>query len=135
MRLVAFLVAVSLLGCAPPMRPVPGFTGRAQEVTLDRIPKLEARRSLGEGDPLLEDAMVGGEAVRARAYLALARMQLERTVPSISIGLSAPETEIRKMAAFAAGELGLSWQPLDRDLRSTLTEAVISALAEEDEPG
>jgi cyclophilin family peptidyl-prolyl cis-trans isomerase/HEAT repeat protein len=128
MRPLAPFLALAVLGCVSEPQ---GFHGRAQEVTLERIPKLEASRSLGEGDPLLEDAMSRGPELRVRALLALARMQIDRTAPSVAVGLAANEPEVREAAAFAAGELGQSWQPLTTELQETLVEAVIAAIPAE----
>jgi cyclophilin family peptidyl-prolyl cis-trans isomerase/HEAT repeat protein len=97
-----------------------------------RIAGWEQHRSLGAGtlgawanDPTKPPA------VRARALLALARLQDADTAPVVVAACADPDAAARAMAAFAAGELGLAWDGLPDAVRTTLADAVLSAEAHE----
>jgi cyclophilin family peptidyl-prolyl cis-trans isomerase/HEAT repeat protein len=66
-------------------------------------------------------------AVRARALLALARLQDSDTAPIVAAACADPDAEVRAMAAFAAGELGLAWDGIPDAARAQLAEAVLQA--------
>ena len=66
-------------------------------------------------------------AIRTRALLALARVQDLGTAPPVAEALTDPVPSVRAMAAFAAGELGLAWQPVPDDVRAQLTQALLRA--------
>ncbi|NBD09521.1 peptidylprolyl isomerase [Corallococcus silvisoli] len=98
---------------------------------LQRIQDWEDRRSLGGGE-LVRLATSAPEAlVRSRALRALARIQDLETLDAILAGLTAPATTVRDEAAFAAGELALSWEPLPADAQAKLTAALVRAEATE----
>lgn len=123
------LVLASLPAC---FRNVPADAGDSE--SLARIADWEDRRSLGEGQLTAWAQGQRGAAVRARALRALARIQDPATAEIILAGLSAPESQVRDEAAFAAGELGLSWEPLPEELKARLTEALRAAEAAEADP-
>ena len=93
-----------------------------------RIAAWEQRRSLGAGtlatwarDPMQTPA------VRARALLALARLQDLDTAATVAEACSDPEPTPRAMAAFAAGVLGLAWEGTPDAVRAQLADAVLAA--------
>jgi cyclophilin family peptidyl-prolyl cis-trans isomerase/HEAT repeat protein len=93
----------------------------------------EDRRSLAEGR-LVELAGKGSVPVRVRALRALARIQAPSTVEAVLAGLGAAEVPVRDEAAFAAGVLALSWEPLTDAEKARMTEALLAAEdAEKDE--
>ncbi len=136
MRALALACLVfSAVGCKPaahrppPVKPQP--TGPQELV---QIAELEDRRSLGDGQ-LTQWALTHADPViRARAFLALARIQDPATLDTILKGLSDPEPFPRFEAAFAAGMLGLSWSKLPDGVLATLTEKVKEAESAEADP-
>lgn len=110
-------VAVALWGCAGP--------GAAIDRLEDRREAADALRGFLE-DPEPE--------VRARALLAAARLQDPRSIPAVVSALADPVARVRLRAAFAAGQLGLSWQPLEEGQREVLAQAVVAALEGEADP-
>jgi cyclophilin family peptidyl-prolyl cis-trans isomerase/HEAT repeat protein len=121
---VALLVAAG--GCGP------GRCGQSDARAVARIASWEQHRSLGAGtlgawanDPMKPPA------VRARALLALARLQDADTAPLVVAACADPDAEARGMAAFAAGELGLAWDGIPDAVRAQLADAVLAAEAHE----
>ncbi len=102
---------------------------------MTRLGDWEDRRSLGEGQLVAWAQGAQGPAVRARALRALARIQDPATLDVILAGLTAAEPQVRDEAAFAAGELGLSWEPLTDEVKARLTEALRQAEAAEADAG
>ncbi|MBZ4417716.1 peptidylprolyl isomerase [Myxococcus sp. RHSTA-1-4] len=102
--------------------------------TLARIRDWEDRRSLGDGALVSLATGAPDARVRARAQRALARIQDVATRDAVLAGLKDAEPDVRDEAAFAAGELALSWEPLTDAERSALTEALLAAEAAEREP-
>ncbi|ADO73238.1 Peptidyl-prolyl cis-trans isomerase [Stigmatella aurantiaca DW4/3-1] len=102
---------------------------------LARVEDWEDRRSLGEGQLVAWARGEKGQAVQVRALRALARLQDATTLEAILAGLSASEPSVRDEAAFAAGELALSWEPLPDELKLRMTEALREAEARESEEG
>ncbi|NPD25607.1 peptidylprolyl isomerase [Corallococcus exiguus] len=96
-----------------------------------RIQDWEDRRSLGGGDLVRFATSAPEVAVRVRAFRALARIQDVATLDTVIAGLTAPDKAVRDEAAFAAGELAQSWEPLPEDARTALTEALVRAEATE----
>lgn len=121
---VALLVATG--GCGP------GRCGQSDDRAVARIAAWEQHRSLGAGTlgAWAQDPMKP-PAVRARALLALARLQAADTAPLVAAACADPDAEARAMAAFAAGELGLSWDGLPDAARIQLADAVLAAEAHE----
>jgi cyclophilin family peptidyl-prolyl cis-trans isomerase/HEAT repeat protein len=122
--LVALLAAAG--GCGP------AACGQPESRAAARIAGWEQRRNLGAGtlatwarDPLKPPA------VRARALLALARLQDLETVPAVAAACADPDAQPRAMAAFAAGILGLSWDGVPDPVREQLAGAVLAAEARE----
>src|SRR5215217_1693343 len=124
---LALLVLVS--GC---VRAVPGPDSDPPDAeVMARIRDWEDRRSLGDGQ--LVALVTGAEdpRVRARALRALARIQDVATLDAVVAGLKDSEALVRGEAAFAAGELALSWEPLTEAERASLATPLLAA--EEDE--
>src|SRR5690242_2679905 len=93
----------------------------------------EDRRSLADGR-LVELATRGAVPVRVRALRVLARIQAPSTLETVLAGLGATEVPVRDEAAFAAGVLALSWEPLTDAEKARMTEALLAAeTAEKDE--
>ena len=100
----------------------------------EEIPTWEDHRSLADGR-LVTRALQGSPAVRVRALRALARLQAPSTLEPVLTGLAAGETAVRDEAAFAAGELALSWEPLTDAEKARLEQALLAAEASEKEEG
>ncbi|MCY1042916.1 peptidylprolyl isomerase [Corallococcus sp. bb12-1] len=113
--------------------PPPDVGGRPDPV-LERIADWEDRRSLGGGDLVRLATAAPDPVVRGRALRALGRIQDVTTLDAVRAGLTAPDATVRDEAAFAAGELALSWEPLPEDVRTSLTEALTKAESTESEP-
>ncbi|WP_224360358.1 peptidylprolyl isomerase [Hyalangium versicolor] len=99
----------------------------ADSEAMARIAEWEDRRSLGEGQLLTWARGEWGAKVQVRALRALARIQDAATLEVILASLAAREPEVRDEAAFAAGELALSWEPLPDEMKARLTEALRAA--------
>ncbi len=99
--------------------------------TLAHIQDWEDRRSLGDGAllALATDAM--DYRLRARALRALARIQDVATLDTVRAGLKDPFADVRDEAAFAAGQLALSWEPLTDAERGVLADALLETEATE----
>ncbi|NOJ93219.1 peptidyl-prolyl cis-trans isomerase [Corallococcus coralloides] len=98
---------------------------------LARIQDWEDRRSLGGGELVRLATSAPQVAVRVRALRSLARIQDVATLDAVLSGLTAPDKAVRDEAAFAAGELAQSWEPLPEDARTALTQALVHAEATE----
>jgi cyclophilin family peptidyl-prolyl cis-trans isomerase/HEAT repeat protein len=94
----------------------------------------EDRRSLADGK-LVARATRGPAPVRVRALRALARIQDASTLETVLAGLGAAEVPVRDEAAFAAGVLALSWEPLTDAEKARMTEALLAAEAAEKDEG
>ncbi|AKJ02655.1 cyclophilin family peptidyl-prolyl cis-trans isomerase [Archangium gephyra] len=94
----------------------------------------EDRRSLA-GGRLVELAAKGSVPVRVRALRALARIQEPSTLEAVLAGLGAAEVPVRDEAAFAAGVLALSWEPLTDAEKARMTEALLAAEGSEKDEG
>src|SRR5262249_51347699 len=89
-----------------------------------RIADLE----LARGAALVPRARLPADpTVRARALLALARVQDLSTAPTVAEGLTDPVPAVRGAAAFAAGELALAWEPVPDETRALLSRALLEA--------
>ncbi len=117
-----------LSGCVRNV-PSPAEAGGGEEIAL-----WEDRRSLAEGR-LVELAEKGPEPVRVRALRALARLQEPSTLEVVLAGLGAAEVPVRDEAAFAAGVLALSWEPLTEAEKARMEEALLAAEASEKDEG
>jgi cyclophilin family peptidyl-prolyl cis-trans isomerase/HEAT repeat protein len=116
------------------VRNVPAAASADAEA-LGQIQTWEDRRSLGEGQLVAWAQGQRGTAVQVRALRALARIQDPATLEVILAGLTASEPRVRDEAAFAAGQLGLSWEPLSDEVKARLTEALRAAEAVEADAG
>jgi cyclophilin family peptidyl-prolyl cis-trans isomerase/HEAT repeat protein len=112
------------------MRNVPPADAGTSEAAA-RIRDWEDRRSLGDGQLVSWAQGQQGAEVRVRALRALARIQEPATLDVILAGLEASETPVRDEAAFAAGQLAFSWEPLPDEAKARLTEALRKAEAAE----
>jgi cyclophilin family peptidyl-prolyl cis-trans isomerase/HEAT repeat protein len=88
---------------------------------------LEQQRSLGNGR-LIELSRSSDVYVRIRALEVLGRLQRAETVDAVIAALADPDARVRDEAAWAAGMLGLSWQPLPKEVAAHLSDAVAAAL-------
>jgi cyclophilin family peptidyl-prolyl cis-trans isomerase/HEAT repeat protein len=79
------------------------------------------------------DAETGEE--RVRALRALARSQDLSQLETVLAGLGAAEVPVRDEAAFAAGVMALSWEPLTDAEKARMTEALLAAEAAELDEG
>ena len=122
---VVFLV----LGCAstPTKQPAADFSGLERE----RIAELELARDT-RGEVLTSRARLHADpSVRARALVALGRIQDLSTAPTVAAALGDGSPPVRAAAAFAAGELALAWEPVPDETRDLLTRALLEAEAKE----
>ena len=117
-----------LSGCVRSV-PTPAEAGGGEELVV-----WEDRRSLADGR-LVALATQGAMPVRVRALRALARIQDLSTLETVLAGLGAAEEPVRAEAAFAAGVLALSWEPLTDAEKARMTEALLAAEATEEEEG
>ncbi|AEI68145.1 peptidylprolyl isomerase [Corallococcus macrosporus] len=129
-HLFAWVLSLSLLsGCVravPPARPPP-----EDARTLTLIQDWEDARSLGDGALVSLAATAPDARVRARALRALARIQDAATLEPVLAGLKDAEARVRGEAAFAAGELALSWEPLLEAELSALEASLLAAAGTE----
>ena len=95
---------------------------------IERIAVLEDTRSLGEEGELTGFLSHGNPKVRARACLALGRIQTEEGIAPLRSLLRDPEGVVRREAAFALGQIGLVF-PADLEVTETL-----SSLSREKDP-
>ncbi|QSQ14701.1 peptidylprolyl isomerase [Myxococcus landrumensis] len=120
---LSLLVLVS--GCA--------HTGRGSNASppdaevMARIQDWEDLRSLGDGQLVSLATGAPDSRVRARALRALARIQDVATLDAVVAGLRHEEPRVRGEAAFAAGELALSWEALTDAERARLTAPLLEA--------
>ncbi|HEX8823636.1 MAG TPA: peptidylprolyl isomerase [Archangium sp.] len=117
-----------LSGCVRSV-PSPAESGAGEEVAV-----WEDRRSLADGR-LVALATGGPVPTRVRALRALARIQDLSTLEAVLTGLGAAEVPVRDEAAFAAGVLALSWEPLTDAEKARMTEALLAAEATEPDEG
>lgn len=96
-----------------------------------RIAELELTRDV-RGEVLVSRARLHGDAtVRARALLALARIQDPSTAPTVVEALVDPVPAVRAAAAFAAGEIALGWEPVPDETRDALARGLLGAETKE----
>ncbi|NOK21361.1 peptidylprolyl isomerase [Corallococcus carmarthensis] len=122
-----FLLLCACARTVPPPAPPPELPAQV----MARIQDWEDRRSLGGGELVRLATAAPDTAVRVRALRALARIQDVATLEAVVAGLTAQDKSVRDEAAFAAGELALSWEPLPEDARTALTGALVRAEATE----
>jgi len=108
---------------APPPPPaMQGPTGKEGEIV-----ELEDRRSYGDGRLALLALTDADAKVRARALLALGRIQDDASIDPLLKGLSDPDAGARGEAAFGIGLMGLAWQGLEDSSRSSLVKGLTAA--------
>jgi len=117
-----------LSGCVRAVSPTAGSEG-SREVAV-----WEDRRSLADGR-LVVLATGGSVPERVRALRALARIQDLSTLEPVLAGLRATEVSVRDEAAFAAGVLALSWEPLTDAEKARMREVLLAAEATEQDEG
>jgi len=98
-----------------------------------RLAAWEDRRSLAGGQLVALTTGASSVPRRVRALRALARLQDVSTLEAVLAALTAAEPPVRDEAAFAAGALALSWEPLTDAEKARLTEALLAAEAREGE--
>lgn len=74
-------------------------------------------------------------ATRARALVALGRIQDPAAIPILQRALADQDASVRDRAAFAAGLIGMSWAPLPETSREGLAAAVVAADADNPKDG
>ena len=130
MRVRAWGVLVSIaLGCATaPSKPPPTDFAAVERA---RIAELEIARDTS-AEVLVSRARIHADpTVRARALVALGRVQDLSTAPKVAEALSDPVPAVRGAAAFAAGQLALAWEPVPDETRALLARALLDAEARE----
>lgn len=114
---------------APPARPeAPLASAEA-----DRIAEVEDARTLGDGF-IEAQVRAASPAIRERALLALARLQRRATRATMETGLKDADPSVRAMAAFAIGQLGLSWDGPWPELEASAERRLLEALEGEAAP-
>ena len=112
MRFPVLCLLVVAVGCASSKK-----SGRAEPKVppeLAQIAELEDRRSLGPENKLYALARTHSDpVVRARALIALGRIQDLESLDTILNALTDEYPAVRIEAAFAASLIGLSWQKLN----------------------
>jgi cyclophilin family peptidyl-prolyl cis-trans isomerase/HEAT repeat protein len=123
------LLVCLAVGCATaPSKPPPTDFAAVERA---RIAELELARDT-RGDVLTSRARLHADpTVRARALLALGRIQDLSTAPTVAAALADPVPAVRAAAAFAAGELALAWEPVPDETRALLSSALLEAEAKE----
>ncbi|WP_426753083.1 peptidylprolyl isomerase [Myxococcus sp. Y35] len=125
-HLPAWALSLSLLsGCVRAVPPVEVAT--AAEDSMDRIQDWEDSRSLGNGALVALATSDPSVPVRERALRALARIQDPSTLEAMLAGLKDAHADVRGEAAFAAGVLALSWEPLTEAELASLEAALLAA--------
>jgi cyclophilin family peptidyl-prolyl cis-trans isomerase/HEAT repeat protein len=120
-------VACLVLGCATARTQKPDFAGAERA----RIAELELARDTRDGALISRARIHADPSVRARALVALGRIQDLDTAPTVAEALADPVPSVRTAAAFAAGELALAWEPVPDVVRQKLAQALLIAEAKE----
>jgi cyclophilin family peptidyl-prolyl cis-trans isomerase/HEAT repeat protein len=120
-------VACLVLGCATARTPRPDFAA----VERAHIAELELARDTRDGALVSRARIHADPTVRARALVALGRIQDLDTAPTVAEALTDPVPAVRTAAAFAAGELALAWEPVPDAIRQLLARALLTAEAKE----
>ena len=130
-------LSVVVLGCATGSKPVrfdavtPGPTIASWE---REILALEEQRSTADGVLAKLAATAPKAEVRARAVLALGRIQDLSMIPPVTAALKDADATVRTQAAFAAGLFALAWQGTDEAQKTELSRALLDAEANEKLP-
>ena len=131
--LLAMSACVTESAESPNPAPPPMAVAPVGPSPLERLDEMEAHRTLKSGDVELTALVSSSDAhVRARALEVVARLQRPETVDAVATELASTRDAIP--AAFAAGQLGLSWQPLGKPQLLELTNAVLAALPKAGNP-
>jgi cyclophilin family peptidyl-prolyl cis-trans isomerase/HEAT repeat protein len=131
----ACVIALStcVVACQPQRRPPPRTaTEQAAQPKgpHEQIKAWEDRRSLGDGALVSMALQAEDPEVRARALLALGRIQAASTAGAVARALADPEPLPRRQAAFAAGQLQ-TWALLPDAAREDLVQKLLAAEARE----
>ncbi len=133
MRVPVLCLLVIAVGCASSKK-----SGRAEPKVppeLAQIAELEDRRSLGPNNQLHALARTHLDpTVRARALLALGRIQDLQSLETVLNALTDEYKEVRVEAAFAASLIALSWQKLTEPQKTKLAADLIGFQTVEPEP-
>jgi cyclophilin family peptidyl-prolyl cis-trans isomerase/HEAT repeat protein len=120
--LSVLLLSLVAIACA-------GSDGGSDVVGIERIAEIEDERYVGSGE-LVEALADGSVEVRARAALAMGRIQDERYfAPLIEATRPDVEREVRLRSLFALGQLGLA---VGMEVVPAAVEACREALADDD---
>ncbi|MBX7099130.1 MAG: peptidylprolyl isomerase [Myxococcaceae bacterium] len=101
---------------------------------VERILALEDARALRGGELANTARTDPSPEVRARALLALGRIQSPASLEALTLGLRDGAPQVRAEAAFSLGLLALSWVPLSGAAKDTVASALTATLAEEPQP-
>ncbi|HEY3585759.1 MAG TPA: HEAT repeat domain-containing protein, partial [Myxococcaceae bacterium] len=134
MRVRRWGVLVLSLGLACATAPSKPPSTDFAAVERARIAELELARDTQGGVLTSRARLHADPSVRARALLALARVQDLSTAPTVAEALTDPEPAVRGAAAFAAGELALAWEPVPDETRALLARALLEAEVKEADP-
>jgi cyclophilin family peptidyl-prolyl cis-trans isomerase/HEAT repeat protein len=127
MRVRRWGVLVLSLGLACATAPSKPPSTDFSAIERARIAELELARDTQGGVLTSRARLHADPSVRARALLALARVQDLSTAPTVADALTDPEPAVRGAAAFAAGELALAWEPVPDETRALLARALLDA--------
>ncbi len=133
MRSHLLALALALAACQP-HRPPPVDPGPKEPEELARIAEVEDRRVLSDGKLVTWATTHENPQVRARALLALGRVQEPAGLDAVVKGLSDKVAPVRAEAAFAAGLIALSWAGLSEADKVKLADALNSAEQQEADP-
>jgi len=118
------VLALALTACPERRSPSATPPPPKEPEELAKIADLEDRRAISDGN-LFNWALTHPEpAVRARAYLALGRLQEPAAIDTVLKGFTDPVAAVRVEAAFAAGLIGLAWQGLSDVDKVKLADAL-----------
>ncbi|QAT86193.1 peptidyl-prolyl cis-trans isomerase [Corallococcus coralloides] len=126
------LLVSACVRSVPAPAPPPETAAQVKARVKARIQDLEDRRSLGNGElqqfATSAPEVIGGDTIflRSRALLALARIQDVETLDTILPALESPGAPTRDAAAFALGQLALSWESLPEATLAKLTEVLVA---------
>jgi len=121
-------VGVAVGGCATPAKPPPPDPRVVAA-------QLETRRA--EAQALAPTLQAPSAAARARAVLALARLERHDAIPGVLVALADGDALVRATAAFAAGQIDLALdprRPTHEQRRVEVESALVARLPQEREP-
>ncbi len=132
MRSRILLFAALLAACrSSPKPPAVVTPAPAPPITAEDVARWELGRDRRDGLLAEVAATHASPQVRARALLALGRLQDGASVDVLARGLLDPDAAARREAAFAIGLMAQSWTPLPQAKRDALAAAALAREAAE----